>query len=66
MKATSSTTYNLDFPMKDGKKVHSFKMSAASQEEAEATLLLELLECSRQLEAEKRVREEKKKPVEQK
>ncbi len=60
MKSTSNTTYTLDFPMKDGKKIHTFKVAAQSQEEAEYILLHELLECARQLEAEEKERQKAK------
>lgn len=59
MKINSTTTYTLDFPMKDGKKVHTFTIKAIDPIEAEVILLAELLECCRQLEAEKREREKK-------
>ncbi len=56
MKSSSSTTYVLDFPMKDGKKVHSFKMPATSQEAAEVALREELMQCIEQLDVEKKKR----------
>lgn len=59
MKVNSTTTYILDFPMKDGKKVHSFKMAATDPIEAEELLREELLECCRQIQAEEKLRNEK-------
>lgn len=59
MKLNSTTTYTLDFPMKDGKKIHTFKVPASNEVEAQEMLAEELLECCRQLQDEKKIRIEK-------
>lgn len=50
MKVSSITEFKFDFAMKDGKRLHSFKMSAVSEKAARAQLNLELGEVMDQLE----------------
>lgn len=68
MKVTSITEYKMDFAMKDGKKVHSFKVSAKSETEARAMLTSDMGEILDQLETEDKkeaLASEKKKPAPQ-
>lgn len=67
MKVNSTTTYQFDFPMKDGKKVHSFKIPAESQDDAVMMLYEELMQCQEQITIERRrIKEKDKEPKEEK
>jgi hypothetical protein len=50
MKVTSSTDFKMDFAMADGKKMHSFKITAVSEKAARAMLREELGQVLDQLE----------------
>jgi hypothetical protein len=50
MKVTSVTEFKMDFAMKDGKKMHSFKMTGSTEKAARSQLRDELGQVLDQLE----------------
>lgn len=59
MKVTTTTEFKMDFAMKDGKKVHTFKLTAKDESEARAILTDEMGQILDQIELEDRKEKER-------